>query len=148
MNQARPKLNSVGILLPSDYWFLMIAFAKEIKRRHNAKIHFYVGNKGSQKYLRQTAPADLYDSLTSFNFQEDAYLVKDPSKADEIIKKAVAWERYLGCTYQELIAIHRQFGGGYAMGAPYYPQSHKSRMADYFDTLNFYNNDLDFGKTN
>lgn len=144
MSETPKQLKSVGILIPSDYWYLMIAFAREIKERYGAKIHFYVGNDESQKYLRQCVPDEFYDSLTSFNFQDDNYLVKDKSKADEIIKKATAWEEYLGCTYQELIAIHRQFGGGYAMGAPYYPSSHKSRHAGYLDVLNFYNNDLDF----
>jgi hypothetical protein len=56
MTQSSSSFNSVGVILTPDYWFLLIAFCREMKKRYGSKIYFYVGNKESLKYLEQTCP--------------------------------------------------------------------------------------------
>jgi hypothetical protein len=117
-----------------------------MKKRYGSKIYFYVGNKESLKYLEQTCPDGFYDGAMVYDFQRNEYRVDDPSHIPDIVANALDWESYLGCTYQEIIVMHRQYGRGYALGAPFYPTSYRSKNSSHYDILNYYNREFTFWK--
>ncbi len=137
---------SVGVILTPNYWYLYQALCRELKNRYGTKIWFYVGNAESLKFLEQTCEDKFYDGASIYNFQDDGFLLKNNSERKEVIEESLKWESFLGCKFQEIFVADRQFGRGYALGAPYYARSYKSEQSTYEDALNFYNRQLDFWK--
>lgn len=127
----------------TGYKWLSVPLAKEIKRKHQAKVHFICTNAQSIEYWKRHDPEGIIDSFVTighFFFEYD----QCGDGSDEIYAHARELEHIYGVYVVDVLQTDRHLGRGFFAGGIGHPRSHMSEKADYMKSVNFFNRAFKF----
>lgn len=110
--------------------FLMMAVAREIKRRHGSKIHLYCNGPQERAFYESQDRDGLFASIVEAD-QVHRHVRDDGLDPDEVFARARRLEALIGHTINRMVVADRHLGRGYALGGVHHPRSRTSETADY-----------------
>lgn len=135
----------VGICVSSDLFFVNMALGKKLKQHHGSRIILYVPDKQSQRKHEKFVREECVDEIII----DDALYagaVHEELNESEVFDRAQELERFLGCTYNQLVMCRRDFGHGFSLGGLYHPQSYCSAKVNYVQTVHAFSEAVCFWK--
>lgn len=133
---------SVAIILSSPFWFLQLQLCRELKTRFGCSITIYVDNAYNVKYVADTLEKEFYDHVVVRNHRALPY--KETIDEAAVFSASKAWEKRLGCTYNEIIMGDRLLGRGFSLGGYNHTRAALSEKQDHVRVVDIYNQEFDF----
>jgi len=136
-------MKSVMIWGYTNFKWLWVPLAKELKRTHGAQIHFVCTDHQSVEYWKRQDSDGVIDSFTTTNhFFNDYDTVEAPPEM--VYSRAQQYEDEYKILVVDILQTDRHLGRGFFAGGIGHPKSQLSEKANYLKSVNFCNNAFAF----
>src|SRR3989338_2865625 len=137
------EIKNVAIWGMSNYNWLWVPLAEEIKKRLGAKIHFICSTPQGVEYWKEQDRCNTIDSFITFNHFFFAY--DDCSDSfEDICKQARGYEDTYSTFVVDVLQSDRHLGRGFSAGGIGHPKSELSNKATYIKSVNIFNKAIRF----
>lgn len=127
----------------SNYNWLWVPLARELKRNHGAKMHFICSTPQDVEHWKKQdneGVIDTFVSISHFFFEYD----NCTDTFQEISKRARYYEEKYNTLVVDVLQSDRHLGRGFSAGGPGHPKSALSEKATYLKSLNIFNKVIRF----
>ena len=136
-------LTDIAIGARSTTRHLIAEVAREIKRRHNCRIHLYANGAQELAYYNKMNDG-VYDTVNNASSLISHAFDKGLDE-EEVMARAREYEDLIGYTINRILVPDRHYGRGFCLGGFYHPRSRQSTIT-YVQAVNAYCKGLEYWK--
>lgn len=132
------EIKSVVIWGMSNYNWLWVPLAEEIKKQSGAKIHFVCSTPQSIVYWKKQDKLEMIDTFSTLNHFFSEY-DNCLDSAEEIYKQARCYEDKYNTFVVDVLQSDRNLGRGFSAGGIGHAKTNLSDKATYIKSVNIFN---------